>query len=310
VLPSVVLGLLVTFRTNTATGRYMEARQLWGEIVNTSRDVTRIALQWLPQSTEDQFGQMQAAKVCRMTKAFPIVLKFHLTKDGGNPDTRPLLGDPDFAAKVEEDLRADLKKMVFDDLSDPVQAEELEHIVASSHRPLYAIQQMCNASHAAVWARAGDRPDRAIRDAAILERHYQRLCGAMGACERIHRTPIPTAFTRHTSRFLTLWCNAMPFVLWPIVGNATPFASVFVAWALMGTEDIGIQVEEPFDVLPLFQYCQGIAATCDGLAKDAKNGSIMLSADMVVDRSGPQIPVPPMYNFDQISQTYQQQLSK
>ena len=82
----------------------------------------------------------------------------------------------------------------------------------------------------------------------------------------------------------------MPLVLWPIVGNATPIASVFVAWALLGTEDIGVQVEEPFDVLPLFQYCQGIAATCDGLAKDAAQGRITLSADLDFTRTGPQIP--------------------
>ena len=50
VLPSLALGLLVTFRTNTANARYMEARNLWGEIVNTSRDITRVALQWLPDA--------------------------------------------------------------------------------------------------------------------------------------------------------------------------------------------------------------------------------------------------------------------
>jgi len=284
----VVLGLLVTFRTNTANGRYMEARQLWGEIVNTSRDITRISLQWVPQSRHDEFGNFQAGRLCRMVKAFSIVLKFHLTKDGGNPATRPLAGEDNFAEKVVADLRRELSQYVFD-VSDPVQAAELEGCVASGHRPLWTIQQMCDASHAGIIARCGTHPDRAIRDAMILERHFQRLCGAMGACERIHRTPIPTAFTRHTSRFLTLWCNAMPLVLWPIVGPATPVASLFVAWALMGTEDIGVQVEEPFDVLPLFQYCQGIAATCDGLAKDAAANRITLSADLhLEDSSAPQ----------------------
>ncbi|EOD31141.1 hypothetical protein EMIHUDRAFT_55324, partial [Emiliania huxleyi CCMP1516] len=204
-LPSVALGLLITFRTNTANMRYNEARCLWGEIVNTSRDITRIALQWLPQSNDDKFGKAQSAKVCRMTKAFSIVLKYHLTIDGGNPDSRFSRSDPDLPAL-----------------------------------------QMCDASHAGIWARCGDRPDRALRDGQLLERHFQRLCGAMGACERIHRTPIPTAFTRHSSRFLMVWCNAMPLVLWPIVGTSTPLAATFVSWAMLGTEDIGVQVEEPF----------------------------------------------------------------
>ena len=35
----------------------------------------------------------------------------------------------------------------------------------------------------------------------------------------------------------------MPFVLWPIVGDTIPLAAVFVSWAMLGTEDIGVQVE-------------------------------------------------------------------
>ena len=293
VLPSVALGLLITFRTNTANMRYNEARCLWGEIVNTSRDITRIALQWLPQSNDDKFGKAQSAKVCRMTKAFSIVLKYHLTIDGGNPDSRFSRSDPDLPALVKEELRKELSTVCFSP-SDPVQAQELEDCLNSSHRPLWAIQQMCDASHAGIWARCGDRPDRALRDGQLLERHFQRLCGAMGACERIHRTPIPTAFTRHSSRFLMVWCNAMPLVLWPIVGTATPLAATFVSWAMLGTEDIGVQVEEPFDVLPLFQYCQGIAATCDGMVKDAHNNMITLSKDLEFQRTGPQILVEDM----------------
>jgi len=299
VLPSVALGLLVTFRTNTANARYMEARQLWGEIVNTSRDVTRLALQWMPQSKDDEFGKAQAHKLCRLTKAFCIVLKYHLTLDGGNPETRLAHDDPGLASKVKEELREELAKVCFDE-TDPVQLRELDQCVASSHRPLWVIQQMGDAAHAGTWARCGDRPDRAIRDAHLFERHFQRLCGAMGACERIHRTPIPTAFTRHASRFLTVWCNAMPLVLWPIVGNATPLAAVFVSWAMLGTEDIGVQVEEPFDVLPLFQYCQGIAATCDGLVKDAKLERITLSLDLDVQRSGPQILPADSFNDEEV----------
>ena len=293
VLPSVALGLLITFRTNTANMRYNEARCLWGEIVNTSRDITRIALQWLPQSNDDKFGKAQSAKVCRMTKAFNIVLKYHLTIDGGNPDSRFSRSDPDLPALVKKELRKELSTVCFSPF-DPVQAQELEDCLNSSHRPLWAIQQMCDASHAGIWARCGDRPDRALRDGQLLERHFQRLCGAMGACERIHRTPIPTAFTRHSSRFLMVWCNTMPLVLWPIVGTATPLAATFVSWAMLGTEDIGVQVEEPFDVLPLFQYCQGIAATCDGMVKDAHNNMITLSKDLEFQRTGPQILVEDM----------------
>jgi len=81
----------------------------------------------------------------------------------------------------------------------------------------------------------------------------------------------------------------MPLVLWPVVGNATPLAALFVSWAMLGTEDIGVQVEEPFDVLPLWQYCEGIAASCDGMVRDAEKGRIRLSMDLPAERTGPQI---------------------
>ena len=42
-------------------------------------------------------------------------------------------------------------------------------------------------------------------------------------------------------------------------------ASIFVSFVLLGIEDIGVQIEEPFDVLPLWQYCDAIGASCDQL---------------------------------------------
>lgn len=32
-----------------------------------------------------------------------------------------------------------------------------------------------------------------------------------GSCERLFRTPIPTSYTSHTSRFLTIWALLLPF---------------------------------------------------------------------------------------------------
>ena len=94
---------------------------------------------------------------------------------------------------------------------------------------------------------------------------FANLAGALGATERVLRTPIPTTYTRHTSRFLSLWCLATPFFLYPECGFGTVPASIFVSFVLLGIEDIGVQIEEPFDVLPLWQYCDAIGASCDQL---------------------------------------------
>ena len=42
IVPSLVLGLLLVFRTNTAYERFWEGRKLWGQLVNTSRSLVRL----------------------------------------------------------------------------------------------------------------------------------------------------------------------------------------------------------------------------------------------------------------------------
>ena len=70
-----------------------------------------------------------------------------------------------------------------------------------------------------------------------------------------------------TSRFLTAFVIVLPFGLYPVLGNswnhwATVPASDFIAFFLLGIEEIGIQIEEPFSILPLEAMCDGaIAAT-------------------------------------------------
>ena len=62
-----------------------------------------------------------------------------------------------------------------------------------------------------------------------------------------------------------MWINLLPLALYPALGWGTPAASLFIGYALLGIEDIGVQIEEPFDVLPLWQYSATVAASCDQL---------------------------------------------
>ena len=50
-------------------------------------------------------------------------------------------------------------------------------------------------------------------------------------------------------RFMTTWLLFLPFGLWPILGWAVPGVSCMVAYLLVGTENIGIQLEEPFAII-------------------------------------------------------------
>lgn len=56
---------------------------------------------------------------------------------------------------------------------------------------------------------------------------------------------------RHTSRFLTLYVTFVPFTLWGSCGWGSVPISVTIAFLLLGIEEIGVQIEEPFGILPL-----------------------------------------------------------
>ena len=60
-----------------------------------------------------------------------------------------------------------------------------------------------------------------------------------------------TLFHRHTSRFLILWLAVLPLVVTNVAGAATIPACTLIATLLLATDEVGVQVEEPFSVLPL-----------------------------------------------------------
>ena len=98
------------------------------------------------------------------------------------------------------------------------------------------------------------------------------------------RTPVPLAYSVHTSRLLSLWTGTLPLVLvgcfrgW--MRLLTVPCTAFTAYALLCTEELGHLIEEPFgahadrpEVLPLQRYCDALRLDLDAsnrLEKRAK----------------------------------------
>ena len=75
------------------------------------------------------------------------------------------------------------------------------------------------------------------------------LIDILGACERILLTPVPLSYSRHTSRFLTLYVFSLPFVMAPTLHLLTPVFTCLITWALSSIEEIGHFIEDPFNVV-------------------------------------------------------------
>jgi putative membrane protein len=98
----------------------------------------------------------------------------------------------------------------------------------------------------------------------VLDQNVQTLVDQMGGCERIHRTPLPFAYVVHLRRALILYCYSLPFVLLPLFGWATIPVSLILSYILLGIEEIGVEISDPFGTddndLPLERLCTTIEA--------------------------------------------------
>jgi ion channel-forming bestrophin family protein len=98
-----------------------------------------------------------------------------------------------------------------------------------------------------------------------LHSNLTELNDLVGGCERLLRTPIPIAYTRHTSRFLIIWLTVLPFALFPKFGAGTLVVAPVIAVLLAGINEIGIDVEEPFSLLPLEVIADRCNTDCNEL---------------------------------------------
>jgi putative membrane protein len=99
------------------------------------------------------------------------------------------------------------------------------------------------------------------RDRSRMDQTLSDLCDDVGACERIFKTPIPLVYSRHTSRFVGTWLVLLPLAIWSVDQSwnhlLTIPSSAVVVFFLLGIEELGLQIEEPFGILPMEAFCDG-----------------------------------------------------
>ncbi|HEX3984761.1 MAG TPA: bestrophin family ion channel [Acidisoma sp.] len=85
----------------------------------------------------------------------------------------------------------------------------------------------------------------------ITYRMLSDQLGTMGdiqaACERLHSTPMPFAYTLLLHRTAWLFCLMAPVGLVPVLGFGAPFVTVILAYAFFGLDALGQELQEPFE---------------------------------------------------------------
>lgn len=79
-------------------------------------------------------------------------------------------------------------------------------------------------------------------------KNIDKLVDYTGALNRIIKTPLPLAYSRHGSRFLTMWCSTLPLAIGSKVGTPATLAVVaLISWLMLGIDSIGQLLEAPFE---------------------------------------------------------------
>ena len=235
-LSAPALGLLLVFRTNASYARWNEARQAWGRIVSHSRNIMRQSTLWI--DTDDPTAQAALEELRQCVYAFPRSLWAHLSA----PEKEP---------RFEQDIRAAMGEAAASDL------------LAAPHRPLRALSMLSTAM---------DNLPIDEKKKVEMDKSCILLGDAAETCERIFSSPVPLVYTRHTARFLSAWLLLLPLGLYGAFGSNSdlghlallPTTTLFSIF-LFGIEELAVQLEEPFSILPLEVLCNDVKAAAEGM---------------------------------------------
>jgi putative membrane protein len=95
------------------------------------------------------------------------------------------------------------------------------------------------------------------------------LLEALTTCERILETPIPLAYAIYLKRLLLIYCFSLPFQIVLTLHWWTSPIAIILSFVLLGIEEIGTEIENPFgedaNDLPLEEICATILNNIEDL---------------------------------------------
>lgn len=223
-----ILGILLAFRTGQSYDRFWEGRTLWARVIGRVRSLARAGAVYVDRQEN---GENESLRMLNMwLSSYPIALRQHLT------------GERDMNEFVQLDAQDRLLLEETDNLPITV------CLILSEVINEIKLDEGQSAKELLWWQ---------------MENFVHELLQLVGEGEAIAGTPVPLAYSRHTSRLLSVWTFFMPIIL---LQKLPPFlvppATLLISWMLLATEEIGHIIEEPFgihddrpQILPLKRYC-------------------------------------------------------
>ncbi|MFQ3577255.1 MAG: bestrophin family protein [Cytophagales bacterium] len=226
---SLVVGMLLVFRINSAYDRWWEGRKLLGQLMNTSRFLAMKFSHYFENESPEIKQRNES-----LIMAYAVSVAEHLTKVGFEKST----------AKLPDDL--------------------IKDYIQSFHKPMFILNRI--SKDLIEWNKNKIINEAQL---LVLEKNLSVLTDIIGACERIKNTPIPFAFALHLKRIILLFSIVLPFTLIDDLGYMSVPVVMIIFYILVGIELISEEVEDPFGLddndLPMFETAQNIQNNIDNL---------------------------------------------
>lgn len=239
VVPSIVLGLLLVFRTNTAYERFWEGRKCWGTLVNSIRNLSR--LMWTAIAETRPQDRREKIVTLKLLVAFAVATKVHLRGQKITPE-------------LEELLPSGYERYLADTKNYPLEiaswiGDFLQVKYETQCLPLYQLNSLNNL--------------------------LNEMVNVLGGCERILKTPIPLAYAIHLKQLLLIYCLLLPLQLVSELNWLTGPVVALVSFTLFGVEEIALEIENPFGLdkndLPLDAICDTLKNNIEDLITTPPN---------------------------------------
>jgi ion channel-forming bestrophin family protein len=223
-LLSFVISMLLVFRTNTAYDRWWEGRKLWGQLVNTSRN---LALKL--SSILEEHDKENRRFFSRIIPVYAFALKDHLQSSVSEYmlDDEYMEGSSSGKIDTEKHVPNQIARLLF-----------------SKINQLYKDKKI-----------TGDQ-------LIILNGEITSFTDICGACERIKNTPIPYSYSSFIKKFIMVYTVTLPLGYAFNLGYLAAPIVAFVFYVLASLELIAEEIEEPFGVdandLPMEKLSENI----------------------------------------------------
>lgn len=244
---NLVLGLLLVFRTNTAYERFWEGRKAWGTLIITTRNLAREIQVAIAAPT----AEAKAAKEQALNRlvGFAIAVKCQLRREDPSDELKALLSESD-----------------------------LEQIRKAKRPPQLItlwLSHYLKAQEAAGHLDAGYRSE--------LSNQVNALVESLSGCERIIKTPMPISYAIYLKRLIMLYCLLLPLGMVDQLGWWTPAAIVLISFVLLGVEEIGNDIEDPFGYgfndLKLDLICETLSSDIHSVKAFTEDGKLVEKAE-------------------------------